>query len=82
MVYLTCFLCVILHVLVVIILCGLCIFIRYVLEVIYIMDMILCSPNVLTSVIADSMVPIIIWSQMNDLDIQDMLDNLMVAKIE
>ena len=25
---------------------------------------------------------LIIWSQMNDLDIQDMLDNLMVAKIE
>ena len=57
-------------------------FIRYVLEVINIIDLILCTPNVLTSVIADSMVPIIIWSQMNDLDIQDMLDNLMVAKIE
>ena len=57
-------------------------FIKYVLEVIYLMDLILCAPNVLTSVIADSMAPIIKWSQMNVFDIQKMLDNLKVAKIE
>ena len=46
------------------------------------MDLIVCAPNVLTSVIADSMVPIVKWSQMNVFDIQNMLDNLTVAKVK
>ena len=40
------------------------------------------APNVLSSVIADSMVPIVKWSQMNVFDIQNMLDNLTVAKVK